>query len=739
MDVIYLLKVISRRKWIILFSTLLGVTGALAFVLLKTKQYVSSAQYSTGLSQTQRVSLQSNEITDFNAIEFRLNNFVETFKSPIVLGMVSYDLLLHDLESVRPFRILTNEQKNDTAYRSLDMQRAKDVLREKVDNLQLLTTYDPLQKKIWDLLRLYEYDEASIAADLLVERVPKTDYLKVSYSSENPELSAYVVNAIGVKFKEFYTSLTSTYTKQSLSMLDSLRENKRREVDELRKKLQDFRSKIGTPNPGDAATAAMTGYQELTTQLTQQEANLNDLRQKRSSVIDQLAALNNNGTPSNSPAVSSNNNADEIMALRKTNDALATQLAQKGGNDPDIQAKIDANVSKLIQLRSSSSTNVTNSQKLQDKRDALVKEKLDLEDQITSTNENMELYKRRVEEFRRTAFSGGGEEVVAHAYENDLGIAEKDLEKYNSSLFASQDINVSPDFNFKPIILGQPAIKPEPTHGVLIVAIAGLTMFFISCLFLIISELVDSSLRTPTIFHKETNLDVLSVVGQIDLKGRSLNQYFDVDSSSDRSKNSNTFVEHLRQLRYQIEQSGKKIILFTSPKPGEGKSLLLESLAHTFSMSKKKLLLIDANFSDNALTREFSAKPTLESFSLNGHDNVMDKVWGITTLTSITNTDIVGCNEGNYTPSEVLGKNNLMENLGKVIQHYDYIFIEAASLNDHADSKELAAYVQGIIAVFSAKNGIGEVDKESLEFLRHSGGKFIGAVLNDVNPENLEL
>jgi polysaccharide biosynthesis transport protein len=548
-----------------------------------------------------------------------------------------------------------------------------------------------------------------------------------------------VVNALGVKFKEFYISLTSTYTKQSLSMLDSLRENKRKEVDELRKKLQDFRSKIGTPNPGDAATAAMTGYQELTTELTQQEASLNDLRQKRSSVIDQLAALNSTSAGQNATPASANNNADEILALRKTNDALATQLAQKGGNDPDIQSKIDANINKLIQLRSSNSVGVTNSQKLADKKDALIKEKLDLEDKIASTNENMELYKKRVEEFRKTAFSGGGEEVVANAYENDLNTAQKDLDKYNSSLFASQDINVSPDFNFKPIILGQPAIKPEPGHGVLILSIAGLSMFFISCLFIIIFELVDSSLRTPTIFHKETKLDVLCVVGEIDLQGKSLKEYFEFDPGRDRGKTSNTFVEHLRQLRYQIEQSGKKIILFTSPKPREGKSLLLESLAHTFSMSKKKILLIDANFSDNTLTREFSAKPTLEGFSLNGHENPMDKIWGITTLTSITNTDIVGCNEGNYTPSEILSKNNLFENLDKVVQHYDYIFIEAASLNDHADSKEIAAYVDGIIAVFSAKNPIGEVDKESLHFLRHSRGKFIGAVLNDVNPENLEL
>jgi Mrp family chromosome partitioning ATPase len=264
-------------------------------------------------------------------------------------------------------------------------------------------------------------------------------------------------------------------------------------------------------------------------------------------------------------------------------------------------------------------------------------------------------------------------------------------------------------------------------------------MFFLSCLFIIILELLDSSLRTPTIFHKETKLDVLTVIGKIDLQRKSLKDYFDFDSKSDRGYASTLFIENLRKLRYEIESSGKRIILVTSPKTREGKSTVLESLAYTLSMSKKKVLLIDANFSNNTLTREFGAKPTLESFSLNGHENGMDKVWGITTLTSVTNMDIIGCDEGNYTPSEILQKNNLLTNLDKVSHHYDFIFLEGAALNAHADSKELAEYVEGIVAVFSARNTVGEIDKDSIHFLKSNHNKFIGVVLNYVDEQNLDV
>ena len=737
MDIIYLFKVLVRRKWTILFCLMLGLVGGLLFRFLMPRQYVSTAQYSTGFSQTQKVSLQLTEIFDVNQIDFRFNNIIETFKSPIVLAMVSYDLMLHDLDSEHPFRLLKKKEKEDTAYTKADIPKARLILRDKLSNLKLLTTYDPQDKMVWNLINLYYYDEEDILKKLTVERVPKTDYINVAFSSENPELSAYISNKIGVKFKEFYNSLTSTNTKESLYKLDSLRESKRREVDTLRNRLQHFRDRIGTPNTGDAATAAMTGLQELTSQLTTQQANLNDYRQKLQSVIDQLRELNaNNPAATTVPA---NSHGDEILVLRRTNEELATRLAQKGGTDAAIQKQIDDNINKITMLsRGAGSQVIIPSTKLADRKQDLIKEKLDLQSAIASTTDNIELYKSRVEQFRKIAFSGGGQEVVANAYLNDLTIAQRDLEKYNSSIFASQDIDVSPDFNFKQILLGQPPIKPEPAKGLLILTISGLSMFFLSTLFIIILELLDSSLRTPTILRKETKLEVLSTVGKIDLDKKSLQDYFDFNARSDRENNILPFIENLRKLRYEIECSGKRVILFTSTKPQEGKTTILESIAHTFSMSKKKILLIDSNFSNNTLTRDFSAKPKLESFTLNSQEGV-DKIWGITTVTNITNVDVIGCEEGNYTPSEILPKNNLLNHLDKLKQHYDFIMIEGAALNSHADSKELTDYVEGILIVFSARNTIGELDRESIGFLKEHQNKLIGAVLNNVDEQYMDL
>jgi succinoglycan biosynthesis transport protein ExoP len=198
-------------------------------------------------------------------------------------------------------------------------------------------------------------------------------------------------------------------------------------------------------------------------------------------------------------------------------------------------------------------------------------------------------------------------------------------------------------------------------------------------------------------------------------------------------------VENLRKLRYELASTGKKIFLVTSTKPKEGKTLVIEALANSLSLTKKKVLLVDANFSNNTLTQKFEAKPTLEQFGLANQNNIMDKFWSITSMTTIPNTDLVGCTEGNYTPSEILPKNSLLENLPKIAENYDFVFIEGAALNGHADSKELSAYVDGIIAVFSAKSSLGQIDKDSIQYLKSTGDKFVGTVLNQVEPNNMDL
>ena len=64
-------------------------------------------------------------------------------------------------------------------------------------------------------------------------------------------------------------------------------------------------------------------------------------------------------------------------------------------------------------------------------------------------------------------------------------------------------------------------------------------------------------------------------------------------------------------------------------------------------------------------------------------------------------------------------------------------FLKVPPLNDFSDSKELTEYVDGVVAIFSAKHIIKQIDKESISFFKSLNGKFCGSVLNMVELENL--
>ena len=304
----------------------------------------------------------------------------------------------------------------------------------------------------------------------------------------------------------------------------------------------------------------MQAVQELTSQLTSEESRYNILNSQLNSVNDQLAILNS-ATPTTTKP---DNNNEELFSLREKNKALATELAKRGGTDPDIEAKMHENSKKIVLLspNSTNSTNPGNSiQKSIDKKDDLQKQKLSLTAELIAAKQNIELYKTQRDEFKIKANSGGGSEAIASALQNDLNLAQKDLDKYNSSIFASQDIDVAPDMNFKQTLLGQPPIIPESRHRTLIVGISGLSMLFISSLFILLLEFLDTSLRTPTFFTKETNMKLLTIINKIDLQNKQLKDYFETSNQNERSASTNLFIENLRKLRFELETCGKKVIL----------------------------------------------------------------------------------------------------------------------------------------------------------------------------------
>lgn len=736
MDLLYLLYSLLRKKWIILLCTITGLVAGFVFFMFRPKEYVSLAQYSTGFTMEQKVKINPEDNFNLYEIDIRFSNVNVAFASDKVLGMLAYKLLLHDLEDATPFRQLKDAQKKSKAFINADINKAKQILRDKLSKLQLLTSYDKDEKMVMDLVSLYGYSSDDLMKQLSLKRVERTDFINIFANSENPHLSAFMANNAGSQLIRFFNEIYGFRTKTASGKLDSLVIAKRKVVDTLNARLKAFKTKLGPTSGADKANAAMSVVNDFYAKYQEATSEVNKLKGQLNAIDEQITKLGT-GTSAITPV----NNNREIKRLQDRN--LEIDKEKEGKTDEEkrkLQDEYEANVTKIVQLSASKTPDRSKeTERKNTAREELVNRKIELQQDLIAAELSQKQFLADKNRYEKYINQGGGDEVVLNEMERDLDLANKEYEGLRNSLQSSLDLDVNPENNFKQTLVGMPADRPNPSRRMIISGLAGFLMLFFSCFIILLLEFIDNSYKTPTIFQRSSKLKLLTSFNTLDLKNRNLQSYMQQGGSETTNADHRLFFENLRKLRYELENSGKKTFLVTSTRPKEGKSLIIESLATSFSLSHKKVLIIDANFSNNTLSEKFEAKPILEKFSVNGQPNAMDKIVSVAGATTIPNTFIIGCGEGDYTPSEVLPKNHLFESIDKIAASYDIIFIEAASLNHHADAKELGKYADGIIAIFSATSAAGQSDKESIEYLKSTGNKFVGAVFNNVQKENMDL
>jgi Mrp family chromosome partitioning ATPase len=179
-----------------------------------------------------------------------------------------------------------------------------------------------------------------------------------------------------------------------------------------------------------------------------------------------------------------------------------------------------------------------------------------------------------------------------------------------------------------------------------------------------------------------------------------------------------------------------------SPKSKEGKTFAMLSLAHSLAFNNKRVLMLDTNFKA-PLPETFTDQPSANKDILNKaiQSHGLADVFQIKTQTAepseIQRVDILGNTGLPKSPAELLEPEHFRAFLADLHQHYDYVLMEAAALNQYSDAQELVPFADKVLAVFNANSVLKNADKESLQFLRSINNKFAGAVLTEVDARNV--
>ena len=729
MDLVYFLKVLYRKKWVIIALSLLAVITTFLLLLNNKSQFSSTAQYSTGFT-SERVKLADGTSTlDLYTIDLKFDNVIETMKSPEVISRISYSLLFHDLTNPSlTYKILSDKERKRSVLKEISIDTVKSILAQKLALNSLLRPGIRKEQHVLDYLKLYGYDYSSVLENLLVNRVARTDYLDISYSSRNSDLSAFLVNAIGIEFLNYYKGLSQRRTDENALNIKELLHNQQSKVDSLGQLLLNEKISQGTIDPLSRTTSAMETVTEL-------ESKLADERGKYNLHFNRYQYLNSRLLTLQGKLGSGGGNNITVNLINKRND-LVDQLNKKGGGDPDLEKQI-SDLRSEINSKTGTSGNKVKIKDAIDETTAQINEENAL---MNASKSTIKEYETSISRYMSMTNTNPGSEIKIKVIQTQLDMENKQLgnlkEISNQIAGLAKD---DPTSNFLQTRLGQAAIEPNSKRTLLKMALSGFSVLFLSAVFFLFLEIFDSSVKTPGIFNKLTKLKIATVVNKVSLKGKNAATIIQEERSGRKFIGENVFKNNIRKLRFELLNSGNKAFLFTSSQKSTGKSTIIEALATSLTHSSKKVLIVDLNLSNNTLTRIFETQVYIE--------DVMNKIKHpfnyaeneIGGKTKYENIYVIGCTERNVSPFEMFNSNELNAFINQVKYKYDYILLEGASLNNYADSKEIALSVDAVFTVFSAGNAVTQIDKISNQFISELEGKNYGVILNKVLTGNINL
>ncbi|HEV2352815.1 MAG TPA: Wzz/FepE/Etk N-terminal domain-containing protein, partial [Puia sp.] len=240
MDFIYLFRVLMKKKWIVIGAALIASLIAFYFTRNQPRKFKSFAQISTGFTQSEEIRLNPNEDNvGYNNEDIKFNNVTTTLMSRTVLDLLSYCMILHDLQSPNPFEYPSQKDMQSQTYRSIDKVEAIRVFSRDLEQMIPLNTYKADDRQLLALLEMYGYDYKNLLKELTAYRLPRTDYIQLEFQTNNPFLSAFAVNNWYEQFLRYYRTVRSNRSIESIDTLQSLLDRKKQELDAKNQLLHD--------------------------------------------------------------------------------------------------------------------------------------------------------------------------------------------------------------------------------------------------------------------------------------------------------------------------------------------------------------------------------------------------------------------------------------------------------------------------------------------------------------------
>ncbi len=680
------LIVLRKRRWVLIVAVLLGLAYGIFKAESQPRLYDSYGriQVRAGSSNEYRVSTVGEYGGDSGS---KLLTEIEILKSDSLMLKVCREM---DLSNNADFL----EVKGPVPHTSLDDGETR---QDTVHRLQ---------------------------SNLHVTLVPKTDIIRISYSSLNPKMSADIVNQVISDYiqRSYQTRFESS--RRVSDFLSGTLEGLKQEVETSQEQMMDMQRRLGVlgfdPNRNQITNSLddlsrAVGSAKLARIIA--EARYRVLSGMDPNTIEGTIEL----TPGTAPA--------ELNQLRAQVAGARASYAQMesslGPNHPQAKA-LKAQIDELIKEIDAEQNRLL----IQAKQNYVVARAN--EDQTTAALEaqKAEAYKLRDQLVEYT--------LRQREFEANRTLYDSLQQRLRTASVQSGLESLEIDVVDRALPPANPVLRPQST--VILTSLAFSLLAGIVIAFLM--ESLDTGLRSIAEIESITELPSLAIIPRA--RRSSADQAGTLTTAQRNigvlTQPKSQFAEAFRSLRTSLLLSTAghppKFIVLTSATPSEGKTTAASNLAAILAQRDTRVLLIDGDL----------RRPNIHHrFGLNGKIGLTTVLTGATKLEEtvqgvpeIPNLDILPSGPVPPFPTEMLSSGAMEAILRRCGELYDYVVVDSPPILSVTDGVILARQADAVVLVVRHGKSSKHVVRRARDILLRSGAGITGIVLNAVDLNSPE-
>ncbi len=592
----------------------------------------------------------------------------------------------------------------------------------------------------------------AIARNLHAKITRKTNFIDVSYRSRDPETAEAVVNAVIQSYLDFVEKNHKGTAGEIIAVLTNERGQLQESLNQKQSELQQFRKRVGH--------LAISSDDGVVEPMIQRAIRLNeallDAQEKRLEAQATLASVEESvrlgkdinqqlmgieaGLGQQMLLASMGLSSQDMQLLNEQQKKLLTakEDLQKFATD------LGPNHPRIIELR----------QQIQSRQEYLstyhsgAGQRFDSLGDAMPSQAIVQMLQQSVEHAKQQekqlldSFKLAREEASRHS--NDLvqlRMLERDVirkESLYDSLskkIASMDIS-QVQAPIKATVVREPLPNPIPVTPQLrfVAALCLLGGTFAGGLVVYVQDVLDDRFNSPEEMSAQLGVPLLAMIRKLDaLPGEGF------ETIHTNAMPSAVETEAFRTLRTSLSLSGDVCdrILISSSEPGDGKTTISANLAVAFAQAGKRTLVIDADLRRPGFTALVNLKgqPGVSDV-LASHEPPEISATPLIHQTVVEGLDILPVGLRRPNPAELLSGKAFIELLAWADSQYDRVIVDCPPVLAVSDAQIVGQLVDGAILVVRPEKNHRRSVIRAVESFQATGCRVLGVVANGLSSES---